>query len=59
LFVRRYCEYAHAAAELGCAHESGPLVLDVTLLDGETTYVFVESWWVNGGDYTLSVERQN
>jgi hypothetical protein len=60
LFARRYCEYAHAASELGCAHESehgdGPLVLQVPLLEGETTYVFVESWWANGGDYVLSVE---
>jgi hypothetical protein len=61
LFVRRYCEYAHAASERGCTHErehdGGPLVLDVPLLQGETSYVFVESWWANGGDYVLSVER--
>jgi hypothetical protein len=61
LFVRRYCDFAVAgASELGCAHEKeyegGPIQLDVPLLEGQLVYVFVESWWVNGGNYRLSVE---
>lgn len=68
LFVRRYCQYADAKAELGCVHQLDnttdpssaqlpnlPLTLEVPLGAGEKVYVFVEAWWANGGDYELSV----
>jgi hypothetical protein len=61
LFVRRHCAFAVASgSELGCAHEQEyegkPIQLDIPLLEGQLAYVFVESWWVNGGNYRLSVE---
>jgi hypothetical protein len=68
LFVRRYCQYAHARGELGCAHDDSaadttiatvPLTLELMLGAEERVYAFVEAWWVNGGDYVLSVEPVN
>jgi hypothetical protein len=63
LFVRSICNFGRAGdSELGCVHlndagEGMPLVLDVDLEAGQTVFVYVESSWVSGGKYVLSVEE--
>jgi hypothetical protein len=63
LSVRKICNFGRPGdSELGCTHqrdagEGLPLELDVELEAGQTVFVFVESSWVNGGKYALSVEE--
>lgn len=63
LSVRKICNFGRPGdSELGCVHqldagEGLPLVLDVELEAGQSVFVFVESSWVNGGKYALSVEE--
>ncbi len=63
LSVRKICNFGRAGdSELGCVHqrdagEGVPLELAVELEAGQTVFVFVESSWVNGGQYALSVEE--
>jgi hypothetical protein len=63
LFVRSICDFGRAGdSELGCVHlndagEGMPLVLDIDLEAGQTVFVYVESSWVSGGKYVLSVEE--
>jgi len=61
LFVRRYCEFQLlGGSELACNHVNDDAVagptLELDLASGDTVYVFVEAWWVNGGLYRLTVE---
>jgi hypothetical protein len=63
LFARRICNFGRAGdSELGCVHaldfEMGePLELVLDLEAGQTVFVYVESSWVGGGEYVLSVEE--
>jgi hypothetical protein len=63
LYARRICNFGLAPqSELGCAHlndagEGNPVELPLELEAGQTVYVYVESSWVGGGDYVLSVEE--
>ena len=63
LFVRSICNFGRAGdSELGCVHlndvgEGMPLVLDIDLEADQTVFVYVESSWVSGGKYVLSVEE--
>ena len=63
LFARRICDFGRAGdSELGCVHaldfEMGePLELELDLEAGQTVFVYVESSWVGGGEYVLSVEE--
>jgi hypothetical protein len=64
LYARRFCDFGIAPeSELGCAHVNdaggagNPIELSLELEAGQTIYVYVESSWIGGGEYVLSVEE--
>ena len=64
LAVRRICHLPGVrTSEVACAHDMSngdgaeSLSVEVELMAGETIYVIVESHWVGGGAFAITVQR--